>query len=261
MEIHFYKYQGTGNDFIMIDDRSSSFPTGNKELIAGICHRRYGIGADGLILLQQASQWDFRMVYFNADGNESTMCGNGGRCIVAFAKQLGIIEKSCNFIAIDGPHEGVVDHAGAVKIRMKDVTAVEQIDNDVVTDTGSPHYVRFVEDVSAIDVAIDGAAIRYSAQYAATGINVNFVEVHGGIVKVATYERGVEDETYSCGTGVVASVLAAAHKQGRTSGGMLAETKGGQLSVSFESTDSGYTNIYLRGPARLVFDGTYYINS
>lgn len=249
----FEKYHGTGNDFVMIDDRDMSFPANAKDYIAHICTRRFGVGADGLILLQLAEGYDFRMVYFNADGSESTMCGNGGRCTVRYAADLGLIDAECNFIAIDGPHRGKVLDDGTISIQMKDVEGITGSGADSVLNTGSPHYVRLVERVDQIDVDKLGAEIRYSDTFKAEGINVNFVQDCGEYIKVATYERGVEAETYSCGTGVVACALALASDHSHTREIM---TKGGKLAVSYVKTQMGYTDIWLTGPATRVYDGS-----
>lgn len=247
----FFKYQGTGNDFVMIDDRDQKFPLDDKALINRLCDRRFGIGADGLILLQEAVGYDFRMVYFNADGSESTMCGNGGRCIVQFAFDLNVINENCSFIAIDGPHKGRVE-GGLVRIQMTDVNSVKNDGTAYVLDTGSPHYVRLVRDVSHVDVKEAGKKIRYNETYAQEGININFVEVADDVIKVATYERGVEDETYSCGTGVVASVIATGEKSDFS---RSVTTKGGDLEVSYRYDAGNYTDIWLSGPAINVFEG------
>jgi len=249
----FYKYHGTGNDFVIIDDRAKTFPTDNGDLIAGICSRRFGVGADGLMLLQRADAYDFRMVYFNADGSESTMCGNGGRCLVSFAHKIGVVERACSFVAIDGPHFATIDDNGTVSLGMQPVTKIENVNGDYVLDTGSPHYVKFVDDVNEVDVNAAGAAIRYGEPYSEDGINVNFVSVLADGLVVATYERGVEAETYSCGTGVVASVLSAS---GQLKSPVRVMTKGGQLSVSYDNKRGAYDDICLIGPATFVYSGT-----
>ena len=251
MSIAFYKYHGTGNDFVMIDDRESTFPITNKSLVAAMCQRRFGIGADGLILLRTHDDCDFEMIYFNSDGAQSSMCGNGGRCIVAFAAFLGVIEDTCTFMAIDGLHHGKVGK-DEISIAMSNVHKVSRDKDDYVLDTGSPHYVRAVSSIVNLDVKTEGAAIRYSNSYKEKGINVNFVERCGDILKVATYERGVEDETYSCGTGVVASAIA----MGESSHQMI-ETKGGRLHVSYLQEEDGFTNIWLTGPTKQTFSGSW----
>lgn len=265
----FYKYQGTGNDFVMIDNRDGHFlPT--TERVAAWCDRRFGIGADGLICLELADGYDFKMVYFNADGRESTMCGNGGRCLVAFAARLGAIERQAHFIAIDGPHHATFDPAtGWVSLQMNASDRIEphgEQGRDCVLDTGSPHYVQFVPDVEAVDVFAAGRAIRYSDAFAANGVNVNFVEVLPAGIAVATYERGVEAETFSCGTGVTAAALAYLQQHpeawGHSPKGRLTlpvNTRGGALSVTVQRAQQGdsgqIAEVWLNGPATFVFEG------
>ncbi|MDX1904591.1 MAG: diaminopimelate epimerase [Thermonemataceae bacterium] len=252
MQLKFYKYQGTGNDFVMIDNRDLLFPK-NQELIAQFCHRRFGIGADGLILLEKAPHYDFRMLYYNANGLEGSMCGNGGRCAVAFAQSLGIFEQKTTFIAVDGEHEAFITE-GLVHLKMKNVTNIEINSDYFFLDTGSPHYVEFVENLSHYQVFEKGKAIRYNDRFRENGTNVNFVEVLSpNCLQVRTYERGVEDETYSCGTGVTASVLAYSLQNAQSP--ILVETLGGQLQISYEKTANGFENIYLIGKAQKVFEG------
>lgn len=253
--MNFVKYQGTGNDFVMIDDRSGLFPADNQELVAHICHRRFGIGADGLILLRNDPDYDFRMVYFNADGAEGSMCGNGGRCIVRFAHDLGVFERETRFLAVDGEHSAVVE-ADAVFLKMGDVTQAEQHENFQFLHTGSPHVVQFTDDLESLDVVSEGRAIRYAAQFSPGGTNVNFVQIlDSHTLFVRTYERGVEDETYSCGTGVTAAALAA-YRQFAVSGPVTIKTLGGTLRVAFDTQPDGtFTNVHLIGPAQRVFDG------
>lgn len=255
MSINFYKYQGTGNDFVLIDDRDRSFPA-STELIARLCDRRFGIGADGLILLQNEDGFDFRMVYFNSDGNEGSMCGNGGRCTVRFAHDLGIFEESTSFIAVDGIHEASVK-GRIIHLKMSNVVTIEGHDGYDFMNTGSPHYVTFVQNLEEEDVVGEGKKIRYGSVFGPQGgTNVNFVEVAApNQLKVRTYERGVEDETYSCGTGVTACALSAHFHLGWT-GPVDIETKGGLLAVSFEPNgEGGYRDIFLCGPAEFVFKG------
>ncbi|TAE13338.1 MAG: diaminopimelate epimerase [Bacteroidetes bacterium] len=254
--ISFFKYQGTGNDFVMIDDRSMSFPAQDRAYIARLCDRRFGVGADGLILIQHAEGYDFRMVYFNADGGEGSMCGNGGRCTVRFAQQLGIIETQTRFIAVDGEHEARIE-GERIYLKMQDVQDIEPTSEYIFLNTGSPHTVTFVRDLANFDVTTAGKAIRYNARFAEKGTNVNFVEKVGEqTIFVRTYERGVEAETYSCGTGVTACALVSCLQQGIASP-INIKTLGGDLQVSFESAGkSGFRNIYLAGPAEKVFEGT-----
>lgn len=247
----FYKYQGTGNDFILVDHRKGGFPKQDKALIARWCDRRFGIGADGLILLEKDSTLDFKMVYYNADGSESTMCGNGGRCIVAFARDLGIIDKKCKFSAIDGPHEASIS-GDIVSLKMIDVKEIKSLQNASVVDTGSPHYVTYVEELETYPVFEKGRQIRNSDSFKAEGINVNFVQVLGSdSLFVRTYERGVEDETYSCGTGVTAAALT--YLQDHDLSQVQIKVKGGKLEVKAEKNGTEFSNIWLEGPALRVF--------
>lgn len=253
--MHFYKYQGTGNDFIVIDDRNEQFNL-SKEEIAHLCQRRFGIGADGLMLLQQASGYDFKMVYYNSDGTLGTMCGNGGRCLVRFAADLHIIQEKASFMAVDGPHTAFVD-GEKISLKMSDVQAIDQHGDDFFTNTGSPHFVRFTKQLQFFDVKNTGAAIRYSEAYQPIqGTNANFVEkLDSQSIFVRTYERGVEDETYSCGTGVTAAALVSHVYQGINSPVQI-RTLGGELSVSFQGNlPDGFTEIYLTGPAIRAFQG------
>ena len=252
----FFKYQGTGNDFILIDDRNERFII-NENYIARLCHRRFGIGADGLILLRNAEGYDFNMIYFNADGREGSMCGNGGRCAVRFAQDLGIFEDSTTFLATDGPHKAVACE-DEIFLKMSDVSAIERADDHDFINTGSPHYVAFVEDIEATDVVAAGRAVRYGEVYEPKGgTNVNFVQVlDEQTLYVRTYERGVEDETYSCGTGVTACALSA-HLRFNLLDPINICTNGGNLRVSFvKQSDTSFDNIYLIGPAVKVFEGS-----
>lgn len=254
MSIHFYKYQGTGNDFVIIDNRDISISLTHEE-VAYICNRHMGVGADGLMLLEPAEGYDFRMVYYNSDGNESTMCGNGGRCITAFARQLGVIKNKARFIAIDGPHDATIDEDGIVHLAMQDVQDIDFRDECTMLNTGSPHYVATVKDVAATDVFHEGRTIRNQDEFQPKGINVNFVQLSENSINVRTYERGVENETMSCGTGVTASAIAMAGQEtGKFSTRIY--TPGGILNVSFSKnkTDTA-TDVVLSGPAQFVFEG------
>jgi diaminopimelate epimerase len=261
MTIRFHKYQGTGNDFVMIDDRTLQFDANNHQLVRHLCDRRRGVGADGLILLREHRELDFEMVYFNADGYVGSMCGNGGRCTVAFAKHLGHIQTETQFQAVDGPHEARVDADGTVHLRMQDVLGQQEVSEDgIFLNTGSPHVVRFLppSSLTELNVVSEGRAIRYNERFRERGTNVNFVEMPPTPElpwQVRTYERGVEDETLSCGTGVTAVALAAS-RRGATSPVHL-RTPGGDLRVSFDSqADGSFVNVYLSGPAVRVFEGT-----
>ncbi|QJW89362.1 diaminopimelate epimerase [Spirosoma taeanense] len=254
--MNFFKYQGTGNDFVLIDDRNGTFPITDQALVERLCHRRFGIGADGLILLQSDPEYDFRMVYFNADGAEGSMCGNGGRCIVRFAHDLGLFESETRFRAIDGEHVAVVCE-DEIFLKMSDVSGIEERAGMTFLNTGSPHVVRFVDELESLDVVAEGRAMRYDPVFHPGGTNVNFAQViDDHTLFVRTYERGVEDETYSCGTGVTAVALVA-HRQLNMPDPVFIQTLGGNLRVSFNpQPDAHFNSIYLIGPARQVFAGT-----
>lgn len=259
MIIPFHKYQGTGNDFIMVDQRNHQYLNyDDQQIIEHLCHRRFGIGADGLILLENATGADFRMVYFNADGREGSMCGNGGRCIIAFAHALNIFRKETIFLAVDGKHQGKINDDGTVSLHMQDVKSIERLDENIFElNTGSPHYVLFCNEIPN-DIVTEGAKIRYNNKYKKDGINVNFVKFSDDGLVVATYERGVEDETYSCGTGVTAAALSYGemlNKHGKSA--ISIKTKGGNLKITFERDHPLLSNIWLSGPAEMVFEGKY----
>lgn len=256
MTIHFFKYQGTGNDFIMIDNRQEIFSKNNTKLIKQLCDRRFGIGADGLILLENDKISDFKMVYYNSDGNESSMCGNGGRCIVAFAKQLNVIENETTFIAVDGEHYAKISVDGTVSLQMKNVDKIKMASDYVFLNTGSPHHITLVEDVKSIPVKEIGSQIRYSDLYGKAGSNVNFVEaISDSLFAVRTYERGVEDETLSCGTGVTAAAIAMNAIGKTTSNEISLLVEGGELKVTFKKDGKNYTDVFLIGAATFVFEG------
>jgi diaminopimelate epimerase len=257
MQLRFYKYQGTGNDFVMIDNRSEFFPKEKTQLIEKLCDRRFGIGADGLILLENHAQYDFKMVYYNSDGNESSMCGNGGRCLVAFAKQLGVISEKAAFEAVDGYHFATIDAENTVSLQMKDVVSIKNEANYTFLNTGSPHHVEIVADLKTLDIKSEGAKIRYSDLYGKAGSNVNFVhQLEDDIFAVRTYERGVEDETLSCGTGVTAVAIAMHQTQKTTKNEIQLQVEGGTLKVKFEENNGNYSQVFLIGPATFVFEGT-----
>ena len=253
MIFEFYKYQGTGNDFIIIDDRKKLFDINDQELIAALCERRLGIGADGLILLRNHNKLDFEMLYFNSDGFQSTMCGNGGRCIIAFANLLGICKKQTIFFAIDGEHEGKIINEN-IYLKMQDVTKIDKVNDGLVLNTGSPHFVKMVDEINSLDVNQEGSRIRNSSIFKADGINVNFVN---DALEVRTYERGVESETLSCGTGVVATAIAMHYTNFIKEDCVDIKTKGGFLVVSFESMNDIYRNIWLSGEASMVYSGEF----
>lgn len=257
MTLHFYKYQGTGNDFIVADNRKNELAL-TTEQINNLCDRRFGIGADGLMLLNQIAGFDFEMKYYNADGKPGTMCGNGGRCMTKFAYHLGIHRELYRFLASDGVHEAEIDIDGIVSVRMKDVNTFRKFHTDFIVDTGSPHYIKMTTNVMELDVFKKGSEIRHSKEFEEEGINVNFVEQAEEVDKiiVRTYERGVEDETLSCGTGVTAAALVCYHNENGFNE-VEVTTLGGKLSVEFDKTDEyKFENIWLCGPAEKIFEGT-----
>jgi diaminopimelate epimerase len=255
--LDFYKYEGAGNDFILIDDRRANFPQADQQLIKRLCDRRFGIGADGLMLLQDLADYDFSMRYFNSDGKESSMCGNGGRCIAAFASKLGIIQRNTRFLAIDGVHLAEIVSEGYVRLKMIDVKKIETGKDFYYLDTGSPHYVTFRPAIHDLNIREEGRKIRYNKRFGISGTNVNFVEDQGTRIFVRTYERGVEDETMACGTGVVASAICSVlmKKDDNYSGSLPVKVPGGTLQVSLSRNGKEFTNIWLEGPATFVFHG------
>ncbi|MEJ7626024.1 MAG: diaminopimelate epimerase [Ferruginibacter sp.] len=256
MKISFNKYQGTGNDFIILDNRNSEYSALTEKQIKKLCDRRFGIGADGLILMSVKTGFDFEMIYFNSNGKTSSMCGNGGRCMVKFANDIGIHKYTYNFHAPDGSHEAEVDNNGVIRLKMQDITDVKVFGSYAVLNTGSPHYVKFVNDLESIDVVETGRDIRNSKTYKTEGINVNFVENIGeDKIFVRTYERGVEDETLSCGTGVTAAAIVSSHND-KGFNRVEVKTIGGNLSVEYNRIDERkYDNIWLCGHAEFVYKG------
>ena len=257
MKVVFQKYQGTGNDFIILDNRDNKYASLTNDQIRRLCDRRLGIGADGLMFFNEKKGYDFEMKYHNADGRESSMCGNGGRCIVKYAYQLGIHPSEYKFIAADGEHIAEIDTDGTVSLKMQDVNQVSKFHGDYLLNTGSPHYVKMVNDVMNTDVCKKGRDIRYSKDFEKEGINVNFVEQLPDEEKilVRTYERGVEDETFSCGTGVTAAAIVCYHNENGFNE-VQVKTLGGTLTVEFDRiNDTHYSNIWLCGPADKVFEG------
>ncbi len=261
MQVHFYKYQGTGNDFIILDNRNGEYSHLSTQQVNFLCNRRFGIGADGLMLLNNAQGYDFDMKYYNADGREGSMCGNGGRCLVKFAYHLGIHKPTYVFNAIDGEHQAEIDLDGTVSLKMRDVDSIKRYNDDQLLDTGSPHYVKFVTDIDRYDVFKNGRTIRNSDKFVQDGINVNFVEQVGDDeIFVRTYERGVEDETLSCGTGVTAAAIACYHNENGFNDVMV-HTRGGRLNVEYDrNEDESYSNVWLSGPAEKVYEGTIEVN-
>jgi diaminopimelate epimerase len=259
-KITFFKYHGTGNDFVIIDNRDKIFDSKDTLLVKQICHRRFGVGADGFMLLENSEDYNFAMRYYNSDGNEGTMCGNGGRCIVAFAHKLGLVPtgKPFTFEAIDGLHEAVYSKEH-IRLKMIDVNGIQEIANGFFLNTGSPHFVRYTEDLEAEDVFSTGRSLRNNTVFGEGGSNVNFVSsLSEGTISVRTYERGVEDETWSCGTGCVASALTDYYKNRKTHNYKIM-VRGGQLKVQFTPTDHGcFKDVWLEGPVAFVFQGEIY---
>lgn len=260
MNIVFYKYQGTGNDFVILDNRDGKYAGISNEQVRRLCDRRFGIGADGLMLMNAAEGYDFEMIYYNADGKPGSMCGNGGRCMISFAHDMGLHKYTYHFKASDGDHEGEVD-GKIIRLKMQDVKQVEHHNTYMILDTGSPHFVRFANDVEEVDVVESGREIRNSKRFMPNGINVDFVETRtDDSIFVRTYERGVEDETLSCGTGVTAAALVSAHNP-LGFNQVFVHTPGGKLSVEFNKvSDEMFENIWLCGPAEFVYKGEIVID-
>jgi len=259
MLVHFSKYHGTGNDFILIDGRKLKGADFNTSMIHRLCDRRFGIGADGLIILEESETADFRMQYFNADGRQGTMCGNGGRCITAFAKDLRLIKTSASFEGIDGIHKASILPGGEIRLKLVDVKGIDRLTDGYLLNTGSPHFVQFVKKLAQVSVGLEGAEIRQQERFGKGGVNVNFVETGSSSneISVRTYERGVEAETWSCGTGVAAAAIAACFYSGSDILDYTVHTRGGKLGVSFQTKgEQHFTDIYLTGPALHVYDGT-----
>ncbi len=261
MLLKFSKYQGAGNDFIIIDSRNLNKNLFNQLLVSKLCDRNFGIGADGLILLLESRKYDFRMKYFNSDGREGTMCGNGGRCIAAFANKLNIIDKNGLFEGIDGLHEAKILENNIVSLKMSDVNAVSKMEDGLLIETGSRHFVMQVEDVNKIKVFTEGRQIRYQDRFGEEGTNVNFIEEENNGLKIRTYERGVENETLACGTGAVAAAIFSHITKGYDKFSYNVHARGGNLQVDFTPRSKYvFENIWLTGPATFVFEGIIEIN-
>lgn len=254
MEITFTKYHGAGNDFIIVDCRSQKFDFKNHNNIKNLCDRRFGIGADGLMILENDESFDFKMLYFNSDGHEGTMCGNGGRCITYYAFSLGIINKKTTFKATDGIHEAFIKD-DIVYLKMNDVTEIKEFSDGILIDTGSPHFVKLCDNPHSIDVNSIGRNIRNDERFSPKGVNVNFINNVQNNIQISTFERGVEAETLSCGTGSVASAIVSAIGKDNGNYTFIINAKGGTLGVSFEKQNKEYRNIWLSGPAVKVFEG------
>jgi|TARA_B110000240_G_C13386771_1_gene405017 diaminopimelate epimerase len=252
----FWKYQGAGNDFVMVDDRQNEFNKNEEELINNLCDRRFGIGADGLILLRISNDL-LEMIYFNSDGRPSSMCGNGGRCFASFANFLGLVKNnSLFFMAFDGLHEAKLE-GELVNLKMMDVNAIESIGNDHYLDTGSPHYIKETKNLKDLVLVAEAHKVRYNSRFEKEGTNVNFVKYKPDFIHVRTYERGVENETLACGTGVTAVALVAELLGKNTDfNRSKIKVKGGDLEVSYAKQKNGFSNIWLKGPAKQIFKGS-----
>lgn len=263
MFVHFSKYHGTGNDFVMIDGRNQETSHFTTKLIQHLCDRRFGIGSDGLIILENGEGADLKMRYFNSDGQEGSMCGNGGRCFTAFAHHLGISGSELAFEGIDGKHSASLLPLGDIRLKLKDVKGFSSLEDGYLLDTGSPHFVKFIHGLDQIDVALEGKEIRHQARFGPGGVNVNFVEMgpEPGQISVRTFERGVEAETYSCGTGVTAAAICAYLFKKTDIISYLIKTRGGKLNVSFKVQEKSlFTDVYLTGPAVKVYEGSIELN-
>jgi diaminopimelate epimerase len=257
MLLEFCKYQGTGNDFIVIDDRSELCSGLKGQQVSGLCNRRFGIGADGLVFIRRYPEVDFRMIYYNADGKEGSMCGNAGRCAVSFARKLGIIKNKAVMETYDGMHEAQILQDGTISLGMNPVNSIGAGEEGYLLDTGSPHLVLFKPGIDLVNVVEEGRRIRYSAPFMPDGINVNYVEPSDNELYVRTYERGVENETLSCGTGIVASAICSAFRTGTDKNSLRVRSRGGNLTVRFtRKGDTHFDDIRLEGPAEFVFEGT-----
>ncbi len=257
MAIKFFKYHGTGNDFIMVDSRELEDKIFTEKMVSRLCNRHLGIGADGLILLMKDAKFDFHMKYFNSDGREGTMCGNGGRCITAFARSLGIIKDKAHFTGIDGKHESHIKKDGQISLNMIDVNEIKVFSDGYLINTGSPHFVTFRNDIYSIDVYKEGREIRYESRFGIGGTNVNFVHmISDNEFKMRTYERGVENETLACGTGTVASAICAYIRKKTDKTSYIIHAPGGELHVKFKPEgQESFRDIWLEGPAEYVFSG------
>lgn len=254
ISLRFEKYQGTGNDFVMVDNTKGKYNNLTIDQVASVCGRRFGVGADGLILIEKHPDVVFKMIYYNSDGSQS-FCGNGARCAVAYAHSLGLFQNSCSFLAIDGLHEAALLKNNEVRLRMAEIKGYEVIGNDYFIHTGSPHYVHFKDENETLSIVEFGKEIRYNERFNLEGTNVNSVQVLPNKLFVETYERGVEDETLSCGTGVTAVALIDGIRNGESKGKRIIETKGGILTVDWKRSDLSFEEVYLQGPAVKVFEG------
>jgi len=261
MKILFNKYEGAGNDFIIVRNVPKQVDPSDRLLIRRLCDRRFGIGSDGLLLIEDCDGYDFRMIFINPDGTRGSMCGNGGRCASHFVMKHMTGFRDLAFMADDGPHKARSLGDDQIEISIIDVHGAKKTADGIVINTGVPHLAVFTEDTDKIDVAAEGRRLRYSQPYAPDGVNVNFIQINGDSIKVRTYERGVENETFACGTGVTASVIASAMTGKIVTKNPVVHVRGGILSVSYTLTTDGATDILLRGPATFVFAGEIETNS
>ena len=261
MKIDFFKYEGTGNDFVIIDNRELTFQKNDKTLIQNICDRKKGVGADGLILLENHDELDFSMIYFNADGSESGFCGNGSRCITHLSNNLNIINDNAKFNAIDGIHESKITN-GRISVKMNDILKSEIFKyNDkystTFVDTGSPHLIRIYENIDSIDIVKEARELKLIYSEYTDGLNINFCQISDSKIKLRTYERGVEDETLSCGTGAVASAVFLKDSGLVSNDKIEILMKGGLLSVELNKEKNLFSDIWLSGEVNMVFKGGY----
>ncbi len=255
MQIPFYKYHGTGNDFIIIDKIRNKNIVLNENMIKTMCNRKLGIGADGLMTISASDNCDFKMKYYNSDGNEGSMCGNGGRCIVSYARTHNIINTSeTYFEAVDGIHKAFIEK-DIVKLKMRDVHKVNEYNDGYFLNTGSPHFVKITDNINAINIEEHGKKLRNDKRFAPEGTNVNFVEINNSGTVCATYERGVEKETLSCGTGVVATAVALTLNRPQGEYSSKITTKGGTLKIIFNKHGNNFTDIWLEAETKFVFEG------
>ena len=256
MKLSFSKYEGAGNDFILVDGRKIDSEFATVPVVAHLCDRHFGIGADGFIILYPSDRADFRMKYFNSDGREGTMCGNGGRCMAAFARRLGVIGEEGVFEAIDGLHQVSLEKNGRVTLQLNDVQGIRELEDGYLLDTGSPHFVTFTDGLDDIDVFARGRVLRNEPRFR-EGVNINFTQLLPGGIRVRTYERGVEEETLSCGTGITAAAMALVYRDQERAAPVSVNARGGSLTVDFVHESPGFfTQVKLAGPATFVFDGT-----
>lgn len=253
--IHFHKYHGAGNDFILIDARASSFMVPPENFIRKMCDRHFGIGADGLMLLMPSASYDFSMKYYNSDGREGSMCGNGGRCITAFARKCGIVKKNYVFEAIDGIHNAEFTSETTISLRMNDITEMKILDDGIFVNTGSPHFILLHDDPHRADMNLFGKKYRYDSRFGEGGANINLISYNRNQITIATFERGVEAETLACGTGAVAAAAAVALKNSEQYNEYQISAKGGRLTVKLMQTGITFSDVFLSGPAEFVFEG------